>query len=119
MRVSGPCWSGRRSAARRFETTATIGRQSLAVPMGDLAAWARRLGIAEPDWDSFAVDGYSEDFFRKMLGAKTVTSFDFSAYQGAGVVHDFNQPLPPAYPQPATRSSTAAPSSTSSTSSRY
>lgn len=80
-----------------FETTATIGRQSLAVPMGDLAAWARRLGIAEPDWDSFAVDGYSEDFFGKMLGAKTLMSFDFSAYQGAGVVHDFNQPLPRAY----------------------
>ena len=81
----------------RFGTTATIGRQSLALPMQDLAAWARRLGTVEPDWDSFAVDGYSEDFFRKVLGAETVTSFDFSAYQGATVVQDFNEPLPRAH----------------------
>jgi hypothetical protein len=81
----------------RFQTTATIGRQSLAVPFRDLASWARRLGVSEPDWDTFAVDGYSEDFFRKMLGADTVTSYDFSSYQGASVVHDFNEPLPQAY----------------------
>jgi hypothetical protein len=29
-----------------------------------------------------------------MLGAETVASFDFSAYQRATVVHDFNEPLP-------------------------
>jgi hypothetical protein len=77
-----------------FQSTATIGRQSLSVPLKDLALWASRLGISKPDWDTFAANGYSEDFFVKMLGAEAVTSFDFSAYQRATVVHDFNDPLP-------------------------
>jgi hypothetical protein len=77
-----------------FQSTATIGRQSLSVPLKDLSLWARRLGISELDWDTFAADGYSEDFFVKMLGAETVASFDFSAYQRATVVHDSNEPLP-------------------------
>ncbi|MFO1146492.1 MAG: hypothetical protein U1E33_08100 [Rhodospirillales bacterium] len=47
--------------------------------------------------NSFAADGYSEDYFRSYLGAKDVTSFDASAYQNATVIHDFNRPLPEAY----------------------
>jgi hypothetical protein len=80
-----------------FDASATIGRQTLAVPLNDLAAFARRLAIAEPDWDTFAADGYAEDFFASFLGAERVTSFDASSYQGASVVHDFNTPLPPDY----------------------
>jgi hypothetical protein len=77
-----------------FQSMATIGRQSLSVPLNDLAIWAGRLGVSEPDWGTFAADGYSEDFFARILGAETVTSFDFSGYQRATVVHDFNEPLP-------------------------
>lgn len=36
---------------------------------------------------------YSEGLFEK-LGAETVTSFDASDFEGATVVHDFNEPLP-------------------------
>lgn len=86
-----------RESGTGFDSTATIGRQSLTVPAADLARLARRCGIAEPDWNSFAVDGYSEDYFRSYLGAKDVTSFDASPYQNATVTHDFNQPLPAAY----------------------
>lgn len=83
-----------REEGTSFAATATIGRQSLTVPNAELVALARRLGVADPDWSSFAPDGYSEDFFRLFFGAQTVTSFDASPYQNVGVVHDFNQPLP-------------------------
>ena len=106
------------SGGASFDHTATIGRQSLTVPVADLAALARRLGIAEPDWTRFAEDGYCEDFFRLFLGTETLTSFDVSAYQNATVVHDFNTPIPHAYTVVRSRRSTAAPWSTSSTSSR-
>ena len=76
-----------------FQSTATIGRQSLAVPLKETSPYGRvASALSEPDWDTFAADGYSEDFFARMLGAETVTSFDFSAYQRATVVHDFNEP---------------------------
>jgi hypothetical protein len=88
-----------RERGASFTNTATIGRQSLTVPVADLAALARRLGIAEPDWSRFAGDGYCEDFFRLFLGTETLTSFDASAYQKATVVHDFNTPIPHVYHQ--------------------
>lgn len=80
-----------------FVHTATIGRQSLAVPVRDLARLARRLGIAEPNWAEFAKDGFCEDFLRLFLGAETISSFDASDYQNATVIHDFNVPLPDQY----------------------
>ena len=86
-----------REKGARFDSTATVGRQSLTVPVADLANMAKRRGITEPDWHSFAADGYCEDFLRSYLGAQAVTSFDASPYQNASVVHDFNQPVPAAY----------------------
>jgi hypothetical protein len=88
-----------RERGASFTNTATIGRQSLTVPVADLAALARRLGIAEPEWSRFADDGFCEDFFRLFLGTETLTSFDASAYQNATVVHDFNTPIPKGYHQ--------------------
>jgi hypothetical protein len=79
-----------------FAETATMGRQSLTVPEAELAGLARRLGIPTPDWKTFAADGYSEDFFRLYLGATGITSFDYSAYQSAGIVHDLNVAIEPA-----------------------
>jgi hypothetical protein len=88
-----------RERGASFTRTATIGRQSLTVPVAALAALARRRGIAEPDWSTFAPDGYCEDFFRLFLGTETLVSFDASGYQNATVVHDFNMPVPKAYHQ--------------------
>jgi hypothetical protein len=86
-----------RQDGARFDETATIGRQSLALSNADLAKLARRLNILEPDWNAFAGDGYCEDFFRHFLGARQITSFDASDYQNASVVHDLNRPIPPEY----------------------
>jgi hypothetical protein len=81
----------------RFDQTATVGRQSLALSNADLAKLARRLNIPEPDWNAFAADGYCEDLFRHFFGARQITSFDASDYQNASVVHDLNRPIPPEY----------------------
>jgi hypothetical protein len=81
----------------RFDQTATVGRQSLALSNADLAELAQRLNIPEPDWNAFAADGYCEDFFRHFLGARQITSFDASDYQNATVVHDLNRPIPLEY----------------------
>lgn len=83
-----------REAGASFARVATIGRQSLTVPVEDLAAMARRLARPQPDWETFARDGYAEDFFTLFLGAERVTSFDNSDYQQPVVVHDFNLPVP-------------------------
>jgi hypothetical protein len=48
-----------------FTRTATIGRQSLAVPKKDLKAIARKLGIRDIDWSRFAANGFADDFFRR------------------------------------------------------
>jgi hypothetical protein len=80
-----------------FNRTATSGRQSLTVPVSELVRLARATGVPEPDWNTFATDGYCEDFLRQFLGAETITSFDASSYQAATVVHDFNRPIPPQF----------------------
>ena len=81
----------------RFDQTATVGRQSLALSNADLVRLARRLNVPQPDWRTFAVDRYCEDLFRYFFGARQVTSFDASDYQDASVVHDMNYPIPPEY----------------------
>ena len=88
-----------RLAGASFSKTATVGRLRLRVPLETLRSLAGRLehalqGWREPDWNAFAADGYAEDFFRHFLGAEEVCSFDYSAYQGATIAHDLNQPLP-------------------------
>ena len=57
-----------------FTRTATIGRQSLAVPKKDLKAIARKLDIRDIDWSSFAANGFADDFFRLLLGSESIQS---------------------------------------------
>lgn len=85
-----------REQGTRFGRVATIGRQSLTVPIDELKELSRKLRLEEPDWPRFAVDGGADDFFRHFLGAESVTAIDFSDYQKADIVHDLNQPIPQA-----------------------
>lgn len=55
---------------------------------------ADRLGAGIDDWARFGADGFADDFFRQLLGASTVTSVDYSAYQNADFIHDLNRPIP-------------------------
>ena len=76
-----------------FGRIATIGRQSLAIPIEDLKAYGRRLDKTSIDWPSVVKDGFAEAFFTDLLSATSVTSFDYSDYQGVDITHDFNQPV--------------------------
>src|SRR5690606_18138908 len=37
---------------------------------------------------------YADDFLRDALGARELDVMDYSAYEGAAVIHDLNQPVP-------------------------
>jgi len=41
--------------------------------------------------------GSSGDKFLELVGAKSVTSFDVSDFEGATVIHDMNEPVPPEF----------------------
>lgn len=80
-----------------FKKVATIGRQSLTVPVQDLGALAARLGRKDIDPNELSASRFAEPFLKELLGAEQVTSFDYSSYQGVDVVHDFNDPLDPRF----------------------
>ncbi len=79
-----------------FIETATIGRQSLLLNSAALLKNFRRFGndISHSEAESILSDseGYADGFLAR-LGARNVTSFDGSQYEGATVAHDFNIPI--------------------------
>ena len=77
-----------------FERTAMIGRQSISVESGPLAAVMRRFGfeLSAEEAEKISASGYAEEFLIA-LGAKEIVSFDMSSYEDASVVHDFNEPI--------------------------
>jgi hypothetical protein len=82
-----------------FSRTATIGRQKLELSFKELRAVVR----GEFGYEASAAvlkaifaGGYGEDLLA-FLGARTVDSFDYSGYESATRVHDFNHPIPDEY----------------------
>ena len=77
-------------AARRqgaaFTATVTLGRQQnyLACDKG-LRTRSSRV----------VTDPFIDTFCRQVLAVETLDALDYSGYQGANLVHDLNQPLPP------------------------
>ncbi len=75
-----------------LQNTLTIGRQSLTVPRKELTEIACKLGLSSVD-ENFS-SSFADDFLKTALGASSLTSIDYSDYQGADIVHDLNQPIP-------------------------
>jgi hypothetical protein len=50
--------------------------------------------VAEAWFQSYRWGDFAEDFFRDVLKFESVESIDFSAYQGASIIHDLGEPLP-------------------------
>jgi SAM-dependent methyltransferase len=80
----------------RFERTLMLGRLACFMGPRDLRRVVQRL----PADSAFARDvregrtpTYMDDFFRA-LGATTLDALDASAFEGATVIHDLNEPLP-------------------------
>ncbi len=95
--INAPC-AVRLAHARRdgigFTDSITIGRMGMAVPEAELAAIAKTLDLDPAACRDLARDRFADRFFRQVLGAKTLRAIDNSAYQGADIVHDLNQPIP-------------------------
>jgi hypothetical protein len=61
----------------------------------------RRIVPKDPETESwfrsYSWNDFAENFFRDILKFETVDSIDFSAYEGATIVHDLGEPLPPKF----------------------
>lgn len=76
-----------------FTDTLMIGRQNL---FPTAVALKRVFSILEIDQDAgdfLLKNSFGEPFF-SLLGAKAVTSLDYSSYQDATIIHDMNLPVP-------------------------
>ena len=70
----------------------TLGRQSLAVPREEFIRFLRHSRVPVPGLD---VDECSFEYLLRTLGATETCAMDFSDYEGAELIHDLNQPIPP------------------------
>jgi hypothetical protein len=86
-----------RELGASYERTLTIGRQYLFADASEIvkahAACGLAIGISDAAALVHAGNGYSEPLLR-CIGARNVDSLDASAYEGATLVHDLNEPLP-------------------------
>jgi len=79
-----------------FAQTAMIGRQGVHVSAKQCSTILNdEFGLGLPSDRILAAHaaGYAEELL-KLLGAQRVESFDYSDYEGATHVHDFNTPIP-------------------------
>ncbi len=88
-----------RKAGVRFDETLTLGRQHMLVGPERLVAILQQYGIWPPpegaaEFLKAAKTSWRFDVFARALGAKKISSCDASAYEGASLVHDLNQPVP-------------------------
>src|SRR5882724_5786765 len=82
-----------RAAGASFGRVLTLGRQNLNVDRETLHGLAARHGLGAATADDAAHE-YCEPFFERFLGAQAIDAVDHSAYEGAALVHDLNQPMP-------------------------
>lgn len=79
-----------------FAKVATLGRQTLLVSRTELESLVPAFPAHAPAQRESvlaAAGGFAEPLLQ-LLGAKAVTSFDVSDFEGASIRHDFNVPLP-------------------------
>jgi len=86
-----------RARGVRFERTLTLGRQRLYLHPNDLDDLAARV---RPELSSRLDDlrfgDPADTFLERFLDVRELQTLDHSAYEGASLVHDLNQPLPAA-----------------------
>lgn len=78
----------------------TLGRLNVFFHDGDLKILRSSVAkdpATEAWFRSYRWGDFAEGFFRDILKFETVDSVDFSAYQGASIIHDLGEPLPREY----------------------
>jgi hypothetical protein len=79
---------------QEFGRTLCLGRQGLHVADSDhVRRVLARHGVMLPLQELRSADGYAETFLRHM-GSSVVEALDFSAFEGATIIHDLNEPVP-------------------------
>jgi hypothetical protein len=80
----------------RLGDVVTLGRQSLHVKQPEREEILRSSKLNPADVERFLQNRteWADDLLR-LLGAKSVKSMDFSAYEGAEMLHDMNRPIDP------------------------
>jgi SAM-dependent methyltransferase len=79
-----------------FTKTLTIGRTQLYLSPLELRKLARVLSAtATRAAEQTEYAGFADDFLKAALDIETLKALDVSSYQGAGIAHDLNLPLPP------------------------
>lgn len=86
------CEARRRGAD--FSRTVTLGRQHLSVRPAELDAAHRVLGRGPAPRGPLPV--YADEVLSDLLEIDTLVSVDHSTYEGAGLAHDLNLPVPAA-----------------------
>jgi hypothetical protein len=85
-----------RTSGVDFGHAATLGRQGLHLDARALGRVLQQAGIERPQESARELlrvgEGYAEPLLT-LLGAEEICSIDASAYEGASVVHDMNQPV--------------------------
>jgi hypothetical protein len=71
-----------------FDATLTTGRQNLYLHRQEIAELGFRPELCRP----FGV--YADELLREVLNVTKLTTIDASSYEGAGHVHDLNEPVP-------------------------
>lgn len=83
-----------KSQLSQIESVATIGRMGLTLRAFQLKSLLNlRENTDAIKREFFQDDGFCETFFHK-IGVKEVDSFDFSSFENASYIHDFNLPIP-------------------------
>jgi SAM-dependent methyltransferase len=80
-----------------FERVATLGHQMLAANRQAVVSVLTEAGFElSKEHVHKLLDPASKysDYFLSLLGAKDIVAIDVSAYEGAQIVHDMNQPIP-------------------------
>lgn len=83
----------------RFDKVVMLGRQSLNIFPRTMAAALERHKLPAEKFKTAGTEcAYAEPFFAA-LGASEVDSIDNSDFEGARLIHDLNQPIPPDWKQ--------------------
>lgn len=79
----------------RFDRTLSIGRASICMPDEALAEFLQASGRADmlSNVAHLTESRYFEVILREVFGALDVKSVDVSAYEGASMIHDMNEPI--------------------------
>ncbi len=76
----------------RFDRVLTIGRLNSYLTAAQVHRLATHYDLAI-DEHALAQERYVDRLFCQLLGAKQVTSLDFSSHEGCDLIHDMNQPV--------------------------